>query len=146
MLLFGNGGSAASAEHWAAELTGRFYYPDRKPLSAIALSSNVAQLTAIANDFGYEAVYERLVEAIGSECDVVIGISTSGRSPNVLRGLTAARENGCEVVGFTGMDTAMETVCHYLVSIPSLDTPRIQELHDHCAHLIFAAVERRLFG
>ena len=146
VLLFGNGGSAASAEHWAAELTGRFSLPDRPPLAAVALTANAAQLTAIANDFGYEAVFARLVEAMASKGDVVIGISTSGKSANVLRGLEAAQQVGAVVVGFTGQASRMETWCDYLVCMRSDDTPRVQECHDFCAHLVFAAVEALLFG
>ena len=147
VLLFGNGGSAASAEHWATELTGRFYLPDRPPLAAIALTSNAAQLTAIANDFGYEAVFARLIMALATEGDIVIGLSTSGRSANVLRGLEAAKMHKAIVVGFTGeAGRPMERCCDYLVKIPAVDTARIQEGHDLCGHLILAAVERILFG
>ena len=147
VLLFGNGGSAATAEHWATELTGRFYLSDRPPLPAHALTSNAAQLTAIANDYGYEKVFERLVAAMASSKDVVIGLSTSGRSANVLRGLKAARRRDAVVIGFTGAaGHAMAAHSDHLVTIPVTDTARIQEGHDLCGHLIFAAVERMLFG
>ncbi len=147
VLLFGNGGSAASAEHWAAELTGRFRLADRPPISAVALTANTAQLTAIANDFGYEAVFERMIRAHCTEDDIAIGLSTSGTSTNVLRGLKAASRLGAVAIGWTGQTAGqMPDCCDILVQIPSRDTARIQEGHDLCAHLVLAAVERILFG
>ncbi len=147
VLLFGNGGSAATAEHWATELTGRFYLPDRPALAAVALTANAAQLTAIANDFGYEEVFARLVTAMAQDGDVAIGLSTSGRSANVLRGLEAAKQRNAYVIGFTGQSSSsMEHWCDCLVTVPATDTARIQEGHDLCGHLIFAGVERLLFG
>ena len=147
VLLFGNGGSAATAEHWATELTGRFYLPDRPPLAAVALTANTAQLTAIANDFGYEEIFARLITAMAQDRDVAIGLSTSGRSANVLRGLEAAKSRKAVVVGFTGeASQAMQRWCDHLVLIPATDTARIQEGHDLCGHLVFAGVERLLFG
>ena len=147
VLVFGNGGSAATAEHWATELTGRFYLPDRPALAAIALTANTAQLTAIANDFGFEEVFARPIEAMARKGDVAIGLSTSGRSANVLRGLEAAKSRKAVVIGFTGeAGQAMQRWCDHLVQIPATDTARIQEGHDLCGHLVFAGVEGLLYG
>ena len=146
VILFGNGGSAATAEHFATELTGRFYVQDRAPLPAIALTANTAQLTAIANDYGYEHTFARVLGSVAHNGDIVIGLSTSGRSANVLRGLEAAQRRHAITVGFTGAaGEEMEACCDYLIRIPSTDVARIQEGHDLCGHLVLAAVERLIF-
>ena len=143
---FGNGGSAADAQHWAAELSGRFYI-DRPALPAFALTTNASQLSAIANDYGYDETFARPVRGMVTAGDVVLGISTSGRSPNVVRGLRAAREKGALTVGFTGDQKGdLEAVCDVLVQIPSSDTPRIQEGHALCGHVLCALVERMVFA
>jgi D-sedoheptulose 7-phosphate isomerase len=143
---FGNGGSAADAQHWAAELSGRFYF-DRPALPAFALTTNTSQLSAIANDYGYDETFARPVRGMVTAGDVVLGISTSGRSPNVVRGLAAAREKGALTVGFTGeKEGDMAAVCDVLVQVPSSDTPRVQEGHALCGHVLCALVERLVFG
>lgn len=143
---FGNGGSAADAQHWAAELSGRFYR-DRASLPAIALSTNASQVTAIANDFGYDQVFAMPLSGMARAGDMAVGISTSGRSANVLRALETARTLGVVTAGFTGRDGGpMAEHCDYLVRIPSDDVARIQEGHELCGHVICAVVERALFG
>ncbi|HMB90175.1 MAG TPA: SIS domain-containing protein [Rhodothermales bacterium] len=146
ILLFGNGGSAADAQHWAAELTGRFYQ-NRESLPALALSTNTSQVTALANDFGYDQIFAMPLAALGRPGDVAIGLSTSGRSPNVLNALAIAQQKELVTVGFTGTSgDAMAACCDYLVQIPSTDVARIQEGHELCGHLLCAAAERMLFG
>lgn len=141
----GNGGSAADAQHLAAEFSGRFY-KDRLALPAEALHCNTSYITAVANDFGYEQVYARLIEGIGQKGDVLIGLTTSGNSPNILAACKVAREREMIVVGFTG-DTGgkMAEWCHYLLDVPSMDTPRIQESHIMIGHIICELVEARYF-
>jgi len=142
----GNGGSAADAQHLAAELSGRFY-KDRPPLPAEALHVNTSFLTAVANDYTYEEVYARLLRAVGRQGDMLWALSTSGRSPNILRALDTAREIGMITVGLTG-ETGGQMIdrCDYLIRVPSKDTPRIQEVHMLVGHAICAAVESALFG
>ncbi len=143
---FGNGGSAADAQHWAAELSGRFYR-NRPALPAHALSTNTSQLTALANDFGYDEVFARPLSGMARPGDLAVGISTSGRSANVLKALALAHEKGLVTVGFTGPGgESMAAHCDYLLRIPSEDVARIQEGHELCAHLLCALVERALFG
>lgn len=143
---FGNGGSAADAQHWAAELSGRFYL-NRPSLPAVALTTNASQITAIANDYGYDQIFSRPLSGIGKPGDMAVGISTSGRSANVVRALETAREIGMATAGFTGASGAdMSSLCDYLFQIPSSDVARIQEGHELCGHLICGAVERLLFG
>ena len=145
VLWCGNGGSAADAQHLAAELSGRFYY-DRPPLFSEALHVNTSYLTAVANDYGYEVVYSRLVEAMGRKGDVLIGLSTSGTSANVVKALEKARTTGITTVGFTGKSGGtMKTLCDHLINIPSTDTPRIQECHMLLGHTICEMVEKELF-
>lgn len=145
LYLCGNGGSAADAQHIAAELSGRFYY-DRKPLYAEALHVNSSYVTAVANDYGYDAVYERMIEAAGQPGDVLIGISTSGNSPNVVKALLKAKASGMRTIGFTGeKGGAMRDICDFLINIPSSDTPRIQECHILIGHIICELVEQNLF-
>lgn len=144
IILFGNGGSAADAQHWAAEITGAFCNRKRKSLPAIALGMNASESTAIANDFGFEEIFAKPVSALANKNDVVIGISTSGNSKNVLRGLEEAKKKNCVCIGFTGKSGGkMKNLCDYIFQIDSEDTPRIQEAHEFIAHLIFAEVEKQ---
>lgn len=146
VLFCGNGGSAADAQHIAAELSGRFY-TDRAPLYAEALHVNSSYLTAVANDFGYDAVFARMVEAAGRPGDVLVAISTSGNSSNILNTIEAAKKNGMEVIGMTGESGGkMKDRCDLLLNVPSTDTPRIQESHILIGHIICLMVEQELFG
>ncbi len=145
VLWCGNGGSAADAQHLAAELSGRFYY-DRPPLSSEALHVNTSYLTAVANDYSYEVIYSRLVQALGREKDVLIALSTSGNSANVLKALEQARAQKMITIGFTGKDGGkMKALCDILINIPSSDTPRIQECHMLLGHTLCEITERELF-
>src|SRR6201991_4811163 len=141
VLFCGNGGSAADAQHLAAEFSGRFY-TDRDALPAEALHCNTSYLTAVANDYSYDVVYARLIKGIGLKGDVLVGLSTSGNSANILKAFEAAREKGIITVGFTG-DTGgkMKPLSDYLVNVPSKDTPRIQESHITVGHIICELVE-----
>jgi len=144
ILLFGNGGSAADAQHVAAELVGRFAR-EREPWSAIALTTDTSILTAVGNDWEFADVFARQVRALGRPGDVVVGISTSGRSPNVLRGLAAGRALGAYAVGFTGgAGGAMRDACDLCFCAPADTTPRIQELHILAWHAVCEAVEATL--
>ena len=141
ILLCGNGGSAADAQHIAAELTGR-YKTERKGLSGIALTTDTSALTAIANDYGYDRVFDRQVEALSREGDLVIGISTSGNSANIISALRVARGLGCRTIGLTGRDGgAISGVCDLNLIVPSDDTPRIQEMHILIGHTICQAID-----
>ncbi|HZK09058.1 MAG TPA: D-sedoheptulose 7-phosphate isomerase [Bacteroidales bacterium] len=145
VLFCGNGGSAADAQHLAAELSGRYYY-DRPPLYAEALHTNTSFLTAVANDYSFDEVYARMVKAAGREGDVLVAISTSGNSPNIIKALLAATEAGMVTVGLTGNDGGkMKTLCSLLLTVPSNDTPRIQEVHIMLGHIICQFVESTLF-
>ena len=145
MLLCGNGGSAADAQHIAGELSGRFY-KDRKPLYAEALHVNSSFITAVANDYGYDKTYARMTEAAGREGDILLGISTSGNSPNVVNALKKANEIGLKTIGFTGNNGGkMASICDYIIKIPSDDTPRIQEAHILIGHIICQLIEEELF-
>ena len=145
MLLCGNGGSASDAQHIAAELSGRFY-TDRPPLYAEALHVNSSYMTAVANDYGYEATYARMVEAAGRAGDVLIGISTSGNSPNVVKTMQKAKEIGMITVGFTGKSGGeMKGICDIMIRVPSDDTPRIQEAHILIGHIICQLIEQEMF-
>ena len=145
VLWCGNGGSAADAQHLAAELSGRFYY-DRPPLFSEALHVNTSYITAVANDYSYDVIYSRLVEAMGKKDDIVIGLSTSGNSGNVIKALEKARSLHMTTVGFTGNGGGkMKPFCDHLIAIPSSDTPRIQECHMLLGHTICELVELRLF-
>ena len=129
VLLCGNGGSAADAQHIAAELTGR-YKTERKGLPGIALTTDTSALTAIGNDYGYDRIFDRQVEALANSGDVIIGISTSGNSKNVVSALKLGQEKGCKTIGFTGRDGGlMNDVCDKNLIVPSDNTPRIQEMH-----------------
>ena len=145
MLFCGNGGSASDAQHIAAELSGRFY-ADRPPLYAEALHVNSSFMTAVANDYGYEATYARMVEAAGKKGDVLVGISTSGNSPNVVKAILKAKEIGMTTVGFTGKNGgAMRDICDIMICAPSQDTPRIQEAHILVGHIICQLIEQEMF-
>jgi D-sedoheptulose 7-phosphate isomerase len=146
VLTFGNGGSAADAQHFAAELVGR-YLKERAAWPAIALTTDTSILTAVANDFGYDAVFLRQVEALGRKGDVAVGISTSGRSPNVVTALARAREMGLVTIGMTGNGGgALAGHVDYLIDVPSPATPRIQEVHALVIHVLCAIVEEAIAG
>lgn len=145
VLIFGNGGSAADAQHLAAEFVNRFRL-NRRPLPALALTTDTSVITSIANDFGYEQIFEKQVQALGSLGDVAIGISTSGNSENVIKGLAAARANGLITVGFSGAKGKMEALCDYMVWSNANDTPRIQEAHITVGHIICELVEKNIFA
>ncbi len=145
LLFCGNGGSASDAQHIAAELSGRFY-KERAPLYAEALHVNSSFVTAVANDYSYEEVYARMVRAAGRAGDVLFAISTSGNSPNILKTIEAAREQKMIVVGLTGDSGGqMNSMCDYILKVPSNDTPRIQEAHILLGHILCELVEEGLF-
>jgi len=145
VLLFGNGGSAADSQHIAAEFVGRFAF-DRPPLPALALSVNTSAITAIGNDYGFDLVFARQVEALGAKGDVAIGISTSGNSPNVLQGLIAARKMGLHTVAFSGGSGGkIKDAADHCLTAPSKETPRIQECHILMGHVISLLVEQEIF-
>lgn len=144
-LLFGNGGSAADAQHIACELAGKFYRV-RDSLPAIALTTNTSALTAIANDFSYDDIFAHQLKGFIKPGDVVIGISTSGKSPNVISGVEKARECGAVTVVFTGEGGELTKMADYALAVPSRDTPRIQEAHITAGHIICYLVEEALFG
>jgi D-sedoheptulose 7-phosphate isomerase len=145
LITFGNGGSAADAQHIAAEFVGRFAF-DRPPLPALALSVNSSCVTAIGNDYGFDLVFSRQIEALGRPGDVAIGISTSGTSRNVLCGLSAARKLGIAAVAFTGCTGGtLKAVADHCISVPSNETPRIQECHILIGHIISELVEQTIF-
>lgn len=145
VLWCGNGGSAADAQHLAAELSGRFYY-DRPPLFSEALHVNTSYTTAVANDYSYDVIYSRLVKAMGREGDVLIGLSTSGNSANVIKAIEEANSLGMITAAFTGESGGkMKGLPKYLVNIPSTDTPRIQECHMNLGHTICELTEIKLF-
>ena len=142
----GNGGSAADAQHLAAELSGRFYF-DRPPLNAEALHCNTSYLTAVGNDYGYEYIFSRLLRGTAKAGDVIVGISTSGNSKNILKAFEVAKEMGVKVVAMTGeTGGAMKDFADILLNVPSKDTPRIQESHIMIGHIICELVETELFG
>lgn len=144
IILCGNGGSAADAQHIAAELTGR-YKTERKGLSAIAITTDTSTLTAIGNDYGYDRVFDRQVEALANKGDLIIGISTSGNSKNVLNALNLAKSLGCKTLGLSGRDGgAMNEVCDINLVVPSNDTPRIQEMHILFGHTICQIIDNEL--
>ena len=146
VLICGNGGSAADAQHIAAELSGRFYF-DREPLFAEALHVNTSYLTAVANDYSYDEIYSRLIKAKGRKGDILVGISTSGNSKNVINAIEVANNIGMVTIGITGGSGGrMKGICKYLINVPSTDTPRIQEAHITIGHIICEIVERELFN
>ena len=146
LLLFGNGGSAADAQHIAAEFVGRFQM-ERTPLPALALTVNTSALTGIGNDYDYVNVFSRQVEALGQAGDVAVGITTSGKSPNVIKGLAAAKAKGLVTVGLTGkFGTMLQEVSKYCLCVPSDQTPRIQESHILIGHIVSQITELEMFA
>lgn len=142
----GNGGSAADAQHLAAEFTGRFY-KDRKAFAAEALHSNSSYLTAVANDYGFDNVYARLVEGTMNQGDMLLGFSTSGNSANIVKAFEAAKAKDIVTVGFTGLTGGvLKSLSDYLINVPSADTPRIQECHILIGHIICQLAEEKLFA
>ncbi len=145
VLFCGNGGSAADAQHLAAEFSGRFYI-DRKALNAEALHCNTSYLTAVANDYSYDLIYSRLIEGIAKKGDVLIGLSTSGNSKNIINAFKTAKEMSMKIIAFTGETGGlMKEVADVLINVPSKDTPRIQESHILLGHVICELVEYNLF-
>ncbi len=145
VLFCGNGGSAADAQHLAAELSGRYYF-DRPPLSAEAVHVNSSFLTAVANDYSYDVAYARYIEGMGVKGDVLVAISTSGNSGNIIKAIDVARKKGMHTIGLTGATGgAMKELADVLINIPSDDTPRIQEAHILIGHIICEIVEKELF-
>lgn len=146
ILFAGNGGSAADSQHLAAELVSRLRF-NRPGLAAIALTTDTSALTAIGNDYGYDMVFSRQIESIGQAGDVFIAISTSGKSPNILKALDVARAKGITCIGFSGQSSPlMQAHCEYVLNIPSSETPKIQECHILFGHIICALIEDTLFG
>jgi len=146
VILFGNGGSAADAQHLACELVSKFYL-ERKALASIALTTNTSELTAIANDYNFNRVFARQVEALVNPGDIVIGITTSGNSLNVIEGIKEAKLRGAVTIGFTGESGGkLKESVDYLLAVPSEDTPQIQESHIMIGHIICYLIERELFG
>lgn len=146
ILVFGNGGSAADAQHFAAELVGRFEH-DRKGLPAMALTVNTSTLTAVANDYGFDRVFARQVEAFAKQGDLAIAISTSGESGNVNEAARVARKLGCQVVGMTGAaGGTLAELADVSIAVPSKTVARIQEVHEICLHALAAMLEKRLLG
>lgn len=142
----GNGGSAADAQHLAAEFSGRFY-TERKALPAEALHCNTSYLTAVANDYSFDVIYARLIGGIGVKGDVLIGLSTSGNSGNIVKAFEVAKEKGIITIGFTGLSGGtMKSLSDYLINVPSTDTPRIQESHILVGHIICQLVEEKYFS
>ena len=145
-LLAGNGGSAADAQHIAGEFVSRFYF-DRPGLASIALTTDTSILTAIGNDYGYEKLFSRQLQAQGANGDVFIGISTSGNSMNVIEALKVCKEKGIRSIGLTGEKLAeMDNLCDICIKVPSMETPRIQEAHILIGHIICCLVEENIFG
>ena len=145
ILFCGNGGSAADAQHLAAELSGRFYY-DRDPLDAEALHVNTSYLTAVANDYSFDEVYARQVKAKGKKRDILIGLSTSGNSENILKAFKTAREKEMATIAMTGKTGGkLKNLSDYLINVPSIDTPRIQESHILIGHIICEMIETYIF-
>lgn len=141
----GNGGSAADAQHLAAEFSGKFYL-DREVLPAEALHCNTSYLTAVANDYSFEIVYSRLIEGLGKKGDILVGLSTSGNSPNIVKAFEACRAKGIKTIGFTGENGGqLRAVSDLLIAIPSTDTPRIQEAHMAIGHILCEIVEATIF-
>ncbi|HTO16870.1 MAG TPA: D-sedoheptulose 7-phosphate isomerase [Edaphocola sp.] len=145
VLFCGNGGSAADAQHLAAEFSGRFY-TDRNPLPSEALHCNTSYLTAVANDYGFDFVYSRLLKGLGRKNDIIVGLSTSGNSPNIIKAFETAREMGIITVAFTGATGGkLNELSDILINVPSIDTPRIQECHITIGHIACELVEKNLF-
>jgi D-sedoheptulose 7-phosphate isomerase len=146
LLVMGNGGSAADSQHFVAEIVGRFKM-ERRALPAVALSTDTSILTAVGNDYGFECIFSRQVEALAAPGDVVVGLSTSGNSPNVLKALNEARRRGCRTIGLLGKDGgSIRTACDLALVVTYPDTPRIQEGHITIIHIVCDLVEKALFG
>ena len=146
LLVFGNGGSAGDAQHLAGEMMNRFLL-ERPPLPAVALTTDTSVLTAISNDYSYDDVFAKQIKGLGNQGDVALGISTSGRSPNVLAGLASARDKGMVTLGLTGQSAGeMDALCDVLVQVPSSHTPRIQEMHILSIHIMCEIIDMKLFG
>lgn len=143
IILFGNGGSAGDAQHLAAELVGR-YKKERKGYPAIALTTDSSAITAIGNDYGFENIFSRQIEALAQEGDVIIGISTSGKSTNVLKGLELAKKMKCKTIMLTGKKMVSKKVVDLNISVPSINTPRIQEMHITIGQIICGLIEKSL--
>jgi len=145
MLFCGNGGSASDAQHLAAELSGKFYV-DRPPLNAEALHVNSSFITAVANDYGYDEIYSRMLQASGRAGDILIAISTSGNSTNVIKAIKKAKEIGIITIGLTGKKTGdMDSICDVIIKAPTNDTPRVQEMHILIGHIICQLIEEKMF-
>jgi D-sedoheptulose 7-phosphate isomerase len=145
LLVMGNGGSAADSQHFVAEIVGRFKM-ERRALPAVALSTDTSILTAIGNDYGFESIFSRQVEALAAPGDIVVGLSTSGNSPNVLKAFNAAHERDCRTIGLLGKDGgSIKAACDLALVIPCTDTPRIQEGHITIIHIVCDLVEKALF-
>ncbi|MBL7142497.1 MAG: D-sedoheptulose 7-phosphate isomerase [Candidatus Pacebacteria bacterium] len=146
VLFCGNGGSAADAQHLAAELSGK-YYLDRDPLPAEPLNINTSFMTAVANDISYKEVFARLIKAVGQSGDILIALSTSGNSMNVIRAVETANDKKMITIGLTGESGGkMQSLCQHLIKVPSSDTPRIQEAHTLIGHILCDIVEKEIFG
>jgi len=146
LLIAGNGGSAADAQHIAGELVSKFYF-DRPALPAIALTTDTSIITAIGNDYGYEYLFSRQIEANGIKGDVFLGISTSGNSKNIIEGIKTAKEKGLITIGLTGESGGkMKELCDYCICVPSIETPRIQESHILIGHILCSIIEEAIFG
>lgn len=145
VIWIGNGGSAAESQHLSAELVGRFRI-NRRPIASIALTTDTSVLTAIGNDFGYEDVFARQVEALAQKGDVVIAISTSGKSPNIVRAMGTANRLGCYCIALMGSNGVLASLCRVAIRVPSDETSRIQEAHTLIGHIICAQVEAGLFS
>ena len=146
LLVMGNGGSAADSQHFVAEIVGRFKM-ERRALPAIALSTDTSILTAVGNDYGFESIFSRQVEALAAPGDIVVGLSTSGNSPNVLKALNEARKRGCRTIGLLGKDGgSIWSACDLALVVPSTDTPRIQEGHITIIHIVCDLMEKALFS
>ena len=145
VLFCGNGGSAADAQHLAAEFSGRFY-TNRDALPAEALHCNTSYITAVANDYSYDVIYSRLIKGIGNKGDVLVGLSTSGNSKNIIAAFEVAKEKGMTTIGFTGSTGGkIKSISDYLLNVPSNDTPRIQESHIMLGHIICQLVEEKIY-
>jgi D-sedoheptulose 7-phosphate isomerase len=146
ILFIGNGGSAADAQHLAGELVNRFGF-ERPGLAAIALTTDTSVITSISNDYGFEKLFSRQVQAIGTKGDVLLALSTSGNSPNILEGINEARKRGITTIGLTGLNGGkISELCDICIKVPSGDTPRIQEAHILIGHIICSTIENNIFG
>lgn len=146
LMFAGNGGSAADSQHIAGELVSRFNF-DRPGLPAMALTTDTSIITAIGNDYGYENLFSRQIQALGEEGDLFFGISTSGNSPNIVKAFEEAKRKGITTVGFTGLNKGeMNDLCDHLIIAPSFKTPKIQEIHIMVGHIICACIEEQIFG